>query len=122
MPLNVDTIAEYESLPPERFVVLPENEFRDTMLQIDKVLAKFSTWGLNPKNVSLADFDVIFYVSKPDHPNPGKPVPQHLIRVYMLAEHKFTGKQVAVDVFLIQARGAYPTASELIALSERGEE
>ena len=99
-------------------VVLDPKDFAGVVARVDATLRRYMAWGLNPKGLTLDNFDVEFVVVKGQAAG-SVSVPD---RDYLKVTYQPpAGPRVSeeFDVSLIAKYGAYPTAREILSLPER---
>lgn len=111
---------ELVSLFTPKHKLLPEDMWPlGTLVSISDGLVLRSTWGLNPKNVVISDFEIVVAVLMADSGwSGGKPYGIHHDQIQIGFKHNGTKRKTVVDLGLIERYGSYPTVGELIALAQ----
>ncbi len=116
--MPISAAPKLKAKPVVARVVSTNDEKLEALKKVDSTLNRFITWGLNPKSLTLNDFEVEFEVVKGDNKG-GVGVGD---KTYMKVTYPLTGKSQSYDVWLIVSRGAYPAAVDILHLAEKSGE
>jgi len=98
-------------------VELSTTDIAGVVARVDTTLRKFASWGLNPKGLTLDDFEVVFEVVKGDAKGGVGVPPKTYMKVTWVGP---PAKSESFDVALMAKYGAYPTATVILQLADAG--